>query len=338
MHRHAATHRARYDSPNVKSFAPIMLATMLAVRSLCAGETALSALQGLPKADARNVVRIAARDGLAAPEHWYFTVYDPAARSSLRVLVVAKGEVVTSQDVSPTEASGLSKELLDTIKVDSDQVANLALSYAAASQMKVSFLDYELARQGARAVPVWVVTCLDQNSKPLGSLVITASKGNVVASEGFTHQPGAAPVAPTAAANPVTGIDPRIAQSDRDFLESQKGAEPPPIAAPGPGLPPLTEADEWKARAESRPPIVVSKGKTKATPTPVRVPGRKYGPLPPAEYEVAPPDYDEEEDDDNVWQERELTHRRPPPVFSSKGDLSREVRRIRGIIHRILPF
>ena len=169
-----------------------------------------------------------------------FTVYDREAPNSLRVLVVAKGEVVTSQDLSPKDAATQSKELLESaaIKVDSDQAADLALAYAAANNVKVTAMNFEMARQGAKAVPVWIVSCLDKNGGPLGSVVITASRGNVVASEGFPNAPGAASKVPPVLTSQTplirtAAIDPQVMVSDREFLAGQpKESAAPPIAAP----------------------------------------------------------------------------------------------------------
>jgi hypothetical protein len=196
-------------------------------------------------------------------------VYDREAPASLRALIVAKGEVVTSQDVSPSAAAPQSKELLDSagIKVDSDQAADLALSYAAANNVKVSAMNFELARQGAKAVPVWIVSCLDKNGGPLGSVVITASRGSVVASEGFPNAPDAlqkvagmpetrpAPVIRTAA------LDPEIMSSDREFLKQQarESATPPQEnAAPAPSAQVESPAPSSRAESPERSPRVAS--------------------------------------------------------------------------------
>jgi hypothetical protein len=268
---------------------------------------------------------------------------------------------VTSQDVPAAEAKGLSKELLESaaIKVDSDQAANLALSYAAANQAKVSFLNYELARQGARAVPVWVVTCLDQNVQPLGSVVITASRGNVVASEGFPNKPGAAqasqPVQKAPAETPprVVGIDPRIAMSDREFLEAHARESTP---APTPrieGLPPTDEPESWAPpERQAPPPIAASKtskssrsSKAKGTPTPPPRIASRTRELPPEAIIgiPMPPEPDDANDDDRRDQEWDVSnnrpHRRSEPVrFSSEDDLPRKVQHVRRFIHRLLPF
>jgi hypothetical protein len=324
-----------------------LLSWLLTALTSSAGETALSALRALPQADARNLVRIAARDGLGSPEHWYFTVYDPGAPAFLRVLVVAKGEVVTSQDVSPTEAAGLSKELLDraAIKVDSDQAAEVALSYAAANQVQATFLNYELARQGAKAVPVWVVTCLDQNVRPLGSVVITASQGNVVASEGFLNKPGAA-LASQAVPEKRPAIDPRVMMSDQEFLAAQtRGSSNPPTIAEPPA--PSSEPESWTPPArESK---LTSRGKATPSPSP-RVASRIRGLPPETMADVTTvPDLD---DDDDSWdpdrdrgydQSREervdRPRRRSEPVHLSPVDeLPRKVQHIRRFIHRLLPF
>ncbi len=337
----------------MKPFASFCLALLSTTLFSTAAETALSALRALPRADAQNLVRVEARDGLTSPDHWMFTVYDREAPSSLRVLVVAKGEVVTSQDLSPKEAAAQSKELLESaaIKVDSDQAADLALSYAAANNVKVAAMNFELARQGAKAVPVWIVSCLDQNGGPLGSVVITASRGNVVASEGFPIAPGAAPKV-LVSQRPVirtAAIDPKVMISDREFLAGQakEPAAPPVAEAPAP----LSDvaSDAPPAPVESAPPVAAPKeskvsrvapkikGLPAATPSPTRIASRKREPS--AERTVVLTTVPDEVEPAN---EPDESFERPRRVeverFSEEDEPPRKRLHIGRFLHRLLPF
>jgi hypothetical protein len=342
----------------VKALATAFLALILSSLSSSAAETALSALRALWAADAHNLVRVEARDGLLSPEHWMFTVYDKESRSSLRVLVVAKGEVVTSHDVPPAEAAAQSKELLDSaaVKVDSDEAAERALTYAAANHVKVSAMNFELARQGAKAVPVWIVSCLDQNGAPLGSVVVTASRGNVVASEGFPTAPGAASLVQamaTSRSKPLiqtAAVDPQIMASDREFLKGQvkestaesipglpSAAEPPaPLSDVANAAPPVA-IESAPAIAESRENKVSRvQPKAKSTPTPApKVAGRKRETPDPTIVIGGPDELDREIPPDDAFdRSRGRTDRER---LSSEEEAPRKVH-IGRFIRRILPF
>lgn len=344
----------------MKTFAPICLALLSTTLFSTAAETALSALRALPKFDAQNVVRVEARDGLPSPEHWMFTVYDRQAPNSLRVLVVAKGEVVTSQDLSPKDAATQSKELLESaaIKVDSDQAADLALAYAAANNVKVTAMNFEMARQGAKAVPVWIVSCLDKNGGPLGSVVVTASRGNVVASEGFPNAPGAGPRVPAGQANrtpliQTAAVDPQVMRSDREFLAGQAKEVAPPIAAPPSVAEPPSPISDVAGAAppvESTPPAVALKenkvsrvapkikGLPAATPSPTpRIATRKRET--PADRTIilsSVPDEVEPANapDDSVDRPRRTETER----FSSEDEAPRRKVHVGRFIRRLLPF
>ena len=153
--------------------------------------SALAALHLLPRGEARRLARIEARDGTPAPERWYFIVHDPKAETGVHEYVVAGGEIVASRDVSQFAESLRPEDVFggDALKINSDRAAKLAQQYAFANNMTVAAMQYELKKEGAAAVPLWHVTCLGDDGKELGHLVISAGKGTVVSHEGFAAEP-----------------------------------------------------------------------------------------------------------------------------------------------------
>ncbi|SRR5581483_323222 len=167
---------------------------LAATSSLSAADsTALSALKLIPQDKAAKLVRIEARDGTPNPDRWYLLINDPQSENGVREFVVSNNEVVASRTSSqfvdslkPEDAIGS-----DGVKIDSDQAAQLARQYALANNAAISKIDYELTKEGADAAPVWKISCLDENDKRVGQLVITAGKGNVISHDGFPTTPKA---------------------------------------------------------------------------------------------------------------------------------------------------
>ena len=176
------------------SFFAISFSFLLCAR-LCAETeppgSALGALKVLPRGEAKRLARVEARDGTPVPERWHFIVHDPKAETGVHEYVVAGGEIVASRDISQFVESLRPEDVFggDALKINSDRAAKLAQQYAFANNMTVAAMQYELKREGAAAVPLWNVTCLDDAGKELGRLVISAGKGTVVSHEGFAAEP-----------------------------------------------------------------------------------------------------------------------------------------------------
>ena len=115
--------------------------------------TALTALKLIPRAQAKNLARIEARDGTPAPERWHILVHDAAAEHGLREFVVAGSEVVASRTVSQFAEKLAPEDVLaaDSLKLDSDKVAKLAQQYALANNAVVATIGYELKQDGPGA-------------------------------------------------------------------------------------------------------------------------------------------------------------------------------------------
>jgi hypothetical protein len=153
--------------------------------------SAFGALKLIPRGEGKKVARIEAREGTPVPERWYILVNDPKDENGLHEYVVAGGEVVASRNVSqfaevlkPGDVFGG-----EPLRIDSDRVANIARQYAAANNVTISSMNYELKKDGTGAALLWNVTCLDEAGKELGRVYITANKGTVVSHDGFTAEP-----------------------------------------------------------------------------------------------------------------------------------------------------
>ena len=234
--------------------APLFL--LLTSAHLCAetepANSALAALRLLPRGEAKRLARIEAREGTPVPERWYFIVHDPKAESGVHEYVVAGGEIVASRDVSQFAESLRAEDVFggDALKINSDRAAKLAQQYALANNMTVAAMQYELKKEGAAAVPLWNVTCLDEEGKELGHLVVSAGKGTVVSHEGFAAEPPP-PVPPPPAATPIPAPPRPTTPRPEDRLRPPAAIAVTPKATPPP--------DDWP------PPVPLL---TPATPAP----------------------------------------------------------------------
>ncbi len=155
------------------------------------GASALSAIKLLPKADAKRIARIEAREGNPTPERWYILVHDPAEETGLHEYVVARGSLVASRSLSQF-AEGLTAEEVigpEAFKFDSDRAGKLAQQYALANNTIPATLNYQLRRDSSDGTPVWNVTCIDATGRALGGVVVAADKGTVLSHNGFPLEP-----------------------------------------------------------------------------------------------------------------------------------------------------
>jgi hypothetical protein len=177
-----------------RSFPTIILVLLCACGGarLRAAETALSALKVLPKEAAANVVAIHAFEGKPLPERWHIMTYDEAAENGVHEYVVADGEIIASRSVSQFAEELKADDVVggEAVKFDADKAAKLAEKYTQANKVKAAFYNYELKRDGPRAAPLWHIGCFDENGESLGTVVVSASKGTVVAHDGLPILPG----------------------------------------------------------------------------------------------------------------------------------------------------
>lgn len=195
--------------------------------------TAFDAIKLLPKAEAKKLARIEAREGTPDPERWYLLTYDELSETGLREFVVASGEVVASRTLSQFAETVQPEDVIgaDAVRFDSDKAAQLAHLFATANHMTIASMHYQLRKSGPEAVPLWTVTCVNPSGQELGRLVVSATRGSVISHEGFAVQPPlpTPALAPVAAATPAPAVKPK---------PKPKASTKLPVATPIPIDPP----------------------------------------------------------------------------------------------------
>nr|MDQ3625046.1 hypothetical protein [Verrucomicrobiota bacterium] len=174
--------------------------------------TALNALKVLPENQAKLVARIEAREGTPQPERWYLLVHDKDEENGLKEYVVAAGALVATRNISQFAERLVAEEVVgnDSLKVDSDRVAKLVQQYALANNVGIVALNYRLYKEAPEAAPLWKVSGVDEAGTEVGSIVMTAGKGQVLTHHGFARKPAPAltptprPVRETRVARPVS--------------------------------------------------------------------------------------------------------------------------------------
>ena len=196
------------------------------------GASALQARAVLPPDVSNRVTAIIGCEGRPVPERWRFIVWDPAAENGFREIVVSDGKIVSKNLFSQFADRVRPEEVLppETILVDSDKVAWLALMYASTNNQLVSSLHLSLRKPPELAAPVWRVDCFDGTQQQVGSISVGASEGKVLAHLGFPIDPS-----PTVLAA-VSGVE---------------GAKPKPSSKPRTG----------KSKSSSRPEAVAERGR-----------------------------------------------------------------------------
>jgi hypothetical protein len=153
--------------------------------------SAIDALKNLAPDQLMNLAMIAARDGTPEPERWHVLVYDSTSETGLREIVVGGGKKTSERSFSQFAARLTAADVLgpDSLRMDSDRVARLALQFGATNRMPVSALHFDLRKSSPDGAPLWTVTCMDAAGNELGKIVVSASSGAVLIHPGFPTSP-----------------------------------------------------------------------------------------------------------------------------------------------------
>jgi hypothetical protein len=205
-----------------------ILLVFAAIVARAPAATALDAVRFLPKGEAKKLARIEGREGAPAPDRWYLLIHDELSETGLREYVVVAGEVVASRTLSQFAETLTPEDVIggEVVKFDSDKAARLVQLYAAANQLTVTAIHYQLRKAGPDAVPLWTLHCVDATGKEVGRLVVSATRGSVISHDGFAVEP---PL-PTPAPTPATPTPAPVA----------KAKPKPKIKPPAPELPTAT--------------------------------------------------------------------------------------------------
>jgi hypothetical protein len=235
-----------------KLVAPVKLHLSMRFTSAClsllalGGATTLAspafkALQLLPPEQVQNVAVIAGRDGTPEPERWHILVHDPKVEGGVREFVIAGSHKTADRPVSQFAETLTAGDVMspDALKVDSDQVARVAMQFGVANNKPVAAMHFDLRKSGAEASPLWTVTCLDTSGAELGKIIVSAARGTVIMHPGFTQEPQIDPLMAAARTTPVPVGDEestRSSSSSKKNTTRRRLPPPPPAPTPRPNL------------------------------------------------------------------------------------------------------
>lgn len=230
--------------------------------------TVQGALKLLTKDEAKNLVRIEAREGNPAPERWYFQVYDPASANGLREIVVWQKTIVASRALSQFLEEAKPEDVVGArmLRIDSDDLIKITQQYVEANNIDVAKINYTMFRD-ASATPVWKLACLDEAGKKVAEIVVNARTAAVISHEGFQRIPGQAP-GPAATPAPIAPAStPQPAATPPAAVAVET---PAPVPTAAPVMTPVSTPAEEGVDSPSPTPVVVARASPVATPTPKR--------------------------------------------------------------------
>lgn len=242
--------------------------------------TVQGALKLLTKDQAKNLVRIEARDGNPAPERWYIEVYDPASENGLREIVVWQKTIVASRTLSQFVDGAKPEDIVGTklLRIDSDELIKIAQQYVEANNIDVAKINYTMFRD-AGANCVWKLACQDETGKKVAEIVINARTAAVISHEGFERAPGQAP-APAATPVPIAPAStPQPTATPLPAVAVRTPTPAPtavPVTTPVPATPSPTMVGEVIDTA-SPTPVVVARASPVTSPTATVSPTPKRG-------------------------------------------------------------
>jgi hypothetical protein len=130
-----------------------------------------------------RVISVTGVDGDPQPTRWTVLIGDRNAPGGVRELQVANGRIVS--DRTP-DIGGESRAMINTSRLNLDSSGAFSVASYTADKSHTNFdrVAYTL-RTNARGNPTWIVTIQDQARNPLGTIHISANKGNVTRVEGM---------------------------------------------------------------------------------------------------------------------------------------------------------
>ena len=177
---------------SVSRMSRILLVLLLTASSAFAQRqlTAYDALKVVGKQVSRvalgRVVSVTGVDGDPQPTKWSILVVDRHAPEGVREFQVANGRVVADGPPSRAVVGSAQAAAIKTSQLNLDSSGAFSVASYTANSAHVNFdgVSYTL-RTNERGAPVWVVTLQDQARRPLGTITINATRGNVTRVQGM---------------------------------------------------------------------------------------------------------------------------------------------------------
>lgn len=134
----------------------------------------------------KRIISVTAADGDPQPREWTVVIADRNAPSGVRELQVSDTGIVGNRAGSTGVTGSVEGAVINTsqLNLDSDGAFEVANYTADKSHTNFDSVSYTL-RTNDRGTPVWIVTVNDQSHAPLGTIHISANRGNVTRVDGM---------------------------------------------------------------------------------------------------------------------------------------------------------
>ena len=134
-----------------------------------------------------HVVSISGSDGTPQPETWKVVVEDRRGGGGIREIEVRDGRIESDRTETGAGVIGAGEAAtIDTrrLNLNSSGAYTVASHTADKSHAQFATVSYTL-RNNDRGEPVWIVTLLSRSGRPVGTIHIGATRGNIARTEGL---------------------------------------------------------------------------------------------------------------------------------------------------------
>jgi hypothetical protein len=171
-----------------KSFAAFLLFSASAVAQEAG--TAYEALRvvgtQLNREYINHVISVTGTNGRPQPESWRILIDDPRARGGVREIEIRDGRIESQRTASRSVVGSTEGATIDTRRLNLDSSGAYAVASHTADKSHTLFatVSYTL-RTNERGEPVWIVTLRNKSGRPVGTIYIGATRGDVARTEGL---------------------------------------------------------------------------------------------------------------------------------------------------------
>ena len=133
-----------------------------------------------------RVISVIGVDGDPQPARWNILIADRNAPGGVRELHVRNGRIVSNRTPSRAVIGTTDGATISTARLNLDSSGAFTVASYTADKSHVNFdrVSYTL-RTNDRGTPIWIITLQDQARQPLGTIHISANRGNVTRVEGM---------------------------------------------------------------------------------------------------------------------------------------------------------
>ncbi|MEO5719979.1 MAG: hypothetical protein ABIR71_00735 [Chthoniobacterales bacterium] len=134
----------------------------------------------------KRIISVTGVDGDPQPTNWTVLLADRNAAGGVRELQVADGRILANRTPGGRVAGTTEGATINTAQLNLDSSGAFTVASHTADRAHTNFdsVSYTL-RTSDRGTPVWIVTVLDQARNPVGTIHISAHRGNVTRVEGM---------------------------------------------------------------------------------------------------------------------------------------------------------